>query len=103
MNGGERCFYLHDCDLSLLNGGGAELVSRRSNLEDGFLAVWDDAAANDRFNGLILGAGLNWRQAALLRAYSAYLRQTGVPYGPAYVSEVLNTHPEVAADLVALF
>src|SRR5262249_49160670 len=25
------------------------------------------------------------------------------PYGPAYVSEVLNKHPGVAADLVALF
>jgi glutamate dehydrogenase len=103
LGGETRCVYLHDTIMHLLNGGGAELLSRRVNLEDGFLAAWSGAAANDRFNGLILAAGLGWRQAALLRAYSAYLRQTGTPYGPAYVSEVLNKHPGVAADLVALF
>ena len=103
MDGVARLVYLHDSDLRLSNGGGAELLARRENLENGFLAVWSDAAANDRFNGLILSAGLNWRQAALLRAYSAYYRQTGAPHGPIYVSEVLNKHPSVAADLFALF
>src|SRR5208337_1629381 len=103
MDGVARLVYLHDSDLRLSNGGGAELLARRENLENGFLAVWSDAAANDRFNGLILSAGLNWRQAALLRAYSAYYRQTGAPHGPIYVSEVLNKHPGVAADLFALF
>jgi glutamate dehydrogenase len=95
--------YLHDCALRLRNGGASRIPARRANLEEGFLAVWRDAAANDRFNGLILGAGLSWREAALLRAYSAYLRQTGAPYGTAYVAEVLNRHPAVAANLVALF
>jgi glutamate dehydrogenase len=103
LGGETRCVYLHDTVMRLSNAGGAEPLSRRINLEDGFLAVWSGAAANDRFNGLILAAGLGWRQAALLRAYSAYLRQTGAPYGPAYVSEVLNKHASVAADLVALF
>ena len=49
--------YLHDSDLRLTNGGSAELLARRANLEDGFLAVWSDAAPNDRFNGLILARG----------------------------------------------
>ncbi|HXW21803.1 MAG TPA: hypothetical protein VEK14_02745, partial [Rhodomicrobium sp.] len=74
MNGAERLVYLHDSDLRLSDGGGAELISQRANLENGFLAVWSDAAPNDRFNGLILGAGLDWRQAALLRAYASYYR-----------------------------
>jgi glutamate dehydrogenase len=100
---GTRCVYLHDTIMRLSNGGGAELRSRHANLEDGFLAVWSGAAANDRFNGLILAAGLSWRQAALLRAYSAFLRQTAAPYGLAYMSEVLNKHPGVAAGLIALF
>ncbi|MBI4723456.1 MAG: NAD-glutamate dehydrogenase, partial [Rhodomicrobium sp.] len=100
----EACVvYLHDSDLQLSNGGGAELLSRRSILENGFLAIWSGAAANDRFNGLILSAGLDWRQAALLRAYAAYFRQTGAPYGTIYVSEVLNKHAGIAADLFALF
>jgi glutamate dehydrogenase len=103
LGGETRCVYLHDTIMRLANGGGAELLSRRINLEEGFLAVWSGAAANDRFNGLILAAGLDWRQAALLRAYSAYFRQTGAPYGLAYVAEVLNKHPCIAADLVGLF
>ncbi len=103
MEGQPRIVYLHDCDLQLANGGSAELLSRRPLLEEGFLAIWSGAAANDRFNGLILNAGLDWRQAALLRAYAAYLRQTGALYGMDYVSEVLNKHAAIAADLFALF
>ena len=95
--------YLHDTGLRLSNGGKAELFARRENLEKGFLAIWSGAAANDRYNGLILSAGLDWRQAALLRAYGAYYRQTGTPHGTFYVSEVLNKHASVAASLFELF
>ena len=51
----------------------------------------------------ILRAGLDWRQAALFRAYAAFLRQTGVPYSMDYVSQVLNKHPAIASDLFTLF
>ncbi len=103
LNADTRTVYLHDSDLRLRNGGRTELFSRRENLERGFLATWSGAAANDRFNGLILSAGLNWRQVALLRAYGAYYRQTGAPHGTAYVAEVLNKHPHIAAELFELF
>ncbi|MGO9543359.1 MAG: NAD-glutamate dehydrogenase [Rhodomicrobium sp.] len=102
-DGETRLVYLHDSDLRLPPGGGTGLLARRKNLEDGFLAVWSGVAANDRFNGLIMTAGLDWRRAALLRAYAAYYRQTGSPYGTIYVSEVLNKHPGTAADLLSLF
>ena len=87
-----RRVYLHDSDLRIADCDGADILVRRGDLEDGFLAVWSDAAPNDRFNGLILAAGLNWRQAAVLRAYAAFYRQTGTPYGIIYVSEVLNKY-----------
>ena len=103
LEGDAGLVYLHDTDLRLTNGGRAELFERRENLENGFLAIWSGAAANDRYNGLILGAGLDWRQAAVLRAYGAYYRQTGAPYGTYYVSEVLNKHARTAADLFKLF
>ena len=103
LDGGAGLVYLHDTGLHLSNGGKAELFARRENLEKGFLAIWSGAAANDRYNGLILGAGLDWRQAALLRAYGAYYRQTGTPHGTIYVAEVLNKHARVAASLFELF
>ncbi len=103
MDNEARRVYLHDSDLRIADCDGADILVRRSDLEDGFLAVWSDAAPNDRFNGLILAAGLNWRQAAVLRAYAAFYRQTGTPYGIIYVSEVLNKYAGVTADLFALF
>ena len=98
-----RRVYLHDSDLRIADCDGADLLARRGDLEDGFLAVWNDAAPNDRFNGLILAAGLNWRQAAVLRAYAAFYRQTGTPYGTIYVAEVLNKYAGITAELFALF
>ena len=98
-----RRVYLHDSDLRIADCDGADPLARRGDLEDGFLAVWSDAAPNDRFNGLILAAGLSWRQVAVLRAYAAFYRQTGTPYGTIYVSEVLNKYASVTADLFALF
>ncbi len=103
MAGEPRAVYLHDSDLRLSNGGSGTVLSRRKNLEDGFLAVWSGAAVSDRYNGLILTAGLTWRQAALLRAYGFYYRQAGAPYGVIYVSQVLNKHAAIAAELFALF
>ncbi|MFT4077973.1 NAD-glutamate dehydrogenase [Rhodomicrobium sp.] len=102
-NGGARRFYLHDIDLRLREGDAATFCERRGALEDGFLAVWADAVPNDRFNGLILAAGLDWRQAALIRAYAAYYRQTGATYAAAYVAETLDKHGAIAADLFRLF
>ena len=103
LDGEARPVYLHDSELRLTMSGGADLLARRANLEDGFLAVWSDAAPNDRFNGLILAAGLNWRQAAVLRAYASYYRQSSAPYSNTYVSRVLNKYANVAADLFAVF
>src|SRR5699024_1002540 len=57
----------------------------------------------DRFNALVLRAGLNWRQAAVLRAYAKYLRQVGTAYTQDYIEDVLLEHREAAANLVRLF
>ena len=43
-------------------------------------AIWRGDAENDGFNRLVLGAGLDWRQVAMLRGYCKYLLQTGVPF-----------------------
>jgi NAD-specific glutamate dehydrogenase len=45
-----------------------------------------DQAENDGFNRLVLLAGLDGRQISILRAYSRYLRQAGLPFSQAYVA-----------------
>ncbi len=103
MQGEPRIVYLHDSELQLANGAQADVITRHANLENGFIAVWRNLAANDRFNGLLLTAGLAWREAALFRAYAAYFRQTSAPFGQVYLAQVLNKHAGVAADLFSLF
>ncbi len=103
MDGKARTVYLHDSDLRVGDCCADDLLARRGDIEAGFLAVWGDAAPNDRFNGLILAAGLDWRQVAVLRAYGSYYQQTGVPYSSVYVSEVLNKYAGIAASLFELF
>ncbi|MCW2677199.1 MAG: gdh, partial [Modestobacter sp.] len=70
---------------------------------DAITAVWTHRAEDDGLNALVLLAGLNWRQVAVLRAYVQWLRQGGLPFGEGYVQETLAAHPDVVARLVALF
>ena len=71
--------------------------------EDTFLAVLGGEAEDDAFNRLVLRAGLSWREVALLRAYSRYLRQVGTPFSQTYVATTLAAHPQLACRLVGLF
>ncbi len=70
---------------------------------EAFVAAWRGACEVDRFNSLVLRAGLDWRQAAVLRSYVRYLRQARSRYSQHYVEDVLLEHRDVAAALVALF
>ncbi|WNV75559.1 NAD-glutamate dehydrogenase [Geodermatophilus sp. DSM 44513] len=66
-------------------------------------AVWRGDAEDDGLGALVLLAGLNWRQVAVVRAYVQWLRQAGLPFGQGYVETTLAAHPDVVARLVALF
>src|SRR3546814_4785441 len=58
---------------------------------------------NDGFNRLVLGAGLTWRQVAMLRGYCKFLLQVGVPFSQSYVEETFSRYPLLARLLVELF
>ena len=68
-----------------------------------FHAAWTGAAATDRFNALVLHAGLDWREVALLRAYAHYATQLGGPFGREYIADILLAHAAAAGALVELF
>ena len=74
-----------------------------ATFQEAFAAVVTGAAENDAFNGLVLAAGLAWREVAVLRAYSHYLRQAGTPFSQDYIAAALVAHPDLARGLVALF
>jgi len=66
-------------------------------------AIWQGRAEVDRFNELVLRAGLNWHQVMVLRAYAKYLRQAGFPYSQSRIESVLGENTSTARSLVALF
>ncbi|NLU83993.1 NAD-glutamate dehydrogenase [Rhodococcus sp. HNM0569] len=68
-----------------------------------FAAVWEGRAEADRFNELVLCAGLAWRQATVLRAYAKYLRQAAFPYSQYHIEGILVAHPDTTRMLAALF
>ncbi len=100
LNSERRRVFLHDSVLEIRGNGSVAIASHRRRLEAGFLAVWRGKAANDRYNGLILQAGLDWREAALIRTYAAYLRQTGAPFGQVYLGQTLNRQGPIVRELV---
>lgn len=71
--------------------------------QDAFSAVWTGKAESDGFNALVLRAGLNWRQAMVLRAYAKYLRQAGSTFSQDYIEDALVGNVHIARLLVNLF
>ncbi len=76
-------------------------VQRR--FEDALVALWAGRVENDRFNRLILTAGLSARQVSVLRLYAKLLRQAGSAFSQAYMEDSLGAHPDIAAGLIKLF
>ncbi len=83
---------------------GAEAITElRDRFQDAFEAAWRGDAEVDGLNGLVLRAGLTWRQVAVLRAYSRYLRQAGSAFSQDYIQNTLLNHTQVATKLLRLF
>ena len=60
-------------------------------------------AENDGYNALTLAAGLLWRDVALLRTISRFMRQIRVPYSQDYMWLTLRKHAALAGKIVELF
>ncbi|MGK4581088.1 NAD-glutamate dehydrogenase [Kitasatospora sp. HPMI-4] len=75
----------------------------RERFQETFAATWTGKAENDRFNELVMTAGLNWRQAMVLRAYAKYLRQAGSTFSQDYMEDALRNNTHTTRLLVNLF
>ncbi|MGL5857128.1 MAG: NAD-glutamate dehydrogenase [Angustibacter sp.] len=91
------------CGDSRTRGAGSAAGSAHTTFQEAFAAVWSGRAESDRFNALVLGAGLTWRQVSVLRAYVTYLRQGGLTFSRAYVESALAANVDSVRQLVELF
>ncbi len=95
--------WLHDMMLERADGSTVDLDKVQQALEAAFLVVMTGGAENDGYNALVLVAGLMWRDVALIRTISRFLRQIRVPYSQDYMWATLIKHSGIAADIVRLF
>ncbi|HEX8807620.1 MAG TPA: NAD-glutamate dehydrogenase domain-containing protein, partial [Xanthobacteraceae bacterium] len=95
--------WFHDMELEGAAGEPIDLSASESRLQACFLVVMAQSAENDGYNALVLAAGLGWREVALIRAISRFLRQLQVAYSQDYMWTTLRKHAAVAAQIVDLF
>jgi glutamate dehydrogenase len=95
--------WFHDMTLESALGQGFDLAALKDRLESCFLVVMGKTAESDGYNALVLATGLGWRDVALIRTISRFLRQIRVPYSQDYMWATLRKHSAIATQIVSLF
>lgn len=95
--------WIHDFAMRLRGGSEIDLGEIKQPFQEAFAAVWNRRMENDGFNALVLGAGLDWREVTVLRAYAKYLRQAAFTFSQDYMEETLGAYPKITRRLAKLF
>ena len=102
ISSGADAVHISDFEVQPAQGE-VDVEQVRERFEAAFEKVWRGQAESDGFNRLILAAGLDWRQVAVLRGYCKYLQQAGVPFSQPYMEDALGRHPLIVRLLVEYF
>ncbi len=95
--------WFHDMTLESALGQDFDLAALKDRLEACFLVVMSKRAESDGYNALVLANGLGWRDVALIRTMSRFLRQVRVPFSQDYMWTTLRKYSGLAAQIVSLF
>ncbi|MCW8451020.1 NAD-glutamate dehydrogenase [Legionella quinlivanii] len=95
--------WINDFSLQYTGGECFDIDEIKDLFQNAFASVWYGEAENDGFNQLVLAAGLNWRQVAVLRTYARYFKQIGLTFSQEYIESALNNNALIAKKLVELF
>ncbi|MDG7056180.1 MAG: NAD-glutamate dehydrogenase [Wolbachia endosymbiont of Meromenopon meropis] len=78
-------------------------ITLKAQFEMTLAKVFKGEIKNDYFNSLIIIAGLEWKEVLLIRALSAYLKQTAFKYNSEYIQKVVSEYPKIVKYLIQLF
>ncbi|GAA3979408.1 NAD-glutamate dehydrogenase GdhB [Allohahella marinimesophila] len=96
-------FWIHDFALQNPLGDPIHIQKIRDNFETLFTRIWSNEAENDLFNRLALVALLDWRQIAMFRSYSRYMRQIRFGYSQNFIASTLVNHTGITSLIWELF
>src|SRR4051812_8469995 len=100
---GDPGIWFHDMMLERADGAPANAEAMKGPLEASFIVVMRGVAENDGYNALVMVADIGWRDVALIRTISRFLRQIRVPYSQDYMWATLRKHSALANKIVELF
>ena len=96
--------WLHDMLLERRDGGMIDLDAGKARLEAAFLMVMRGAGRERRLQRAHARRRRSaWRDVALIRTLSRFLRQVRVPYSQDYMWATLVKHAAIAGNIVELF
>ena len=101
--GNDDLFWIQDFHLRHESGNEIDIESSARRFEECFMRVLEGHVEDDGLNRLVLAADLDWRQTSLLRAYTKYLLQLGMPFSQVYMEDVLVAHSALVRLLIRQF
>ena len=99
----DQSFFIHEFVVKPAQPSIVEFSRSKPAFEEAFLKTWLGEIENDSFNGLVLRAGLGWREVRVLRAMARYLRQLRIPYSHEMMAATFLAHPYASQQIYSLF
>ncbi|MDP3132828.1 MAG: NAD-glutamate dehydrogenase, partial [Burkholderiaceae bacterium] len=93
--------WLHDIGLQMAPD--TDFSAIRLRFEALFAQTWKGEVESDDLNRLLLSTTLGAREITVLRAYTRYFKQLGLPFGQGYIEAALNHNAPIAEEICALF
>jgi glutamate dehydrogenase len=95
--------WIHDFSLISYSRKVIDIHKVRKIFEELFQKVLAGEAENDNFNLLALGGYFDWRQVAVFRAYSRYMRQVRFSNSQEFIAQTLAGHIDICRILLSFF
>ena len=96
-------YWIHDFTLVYTFGDNIDLHESKAQFQDAFRAIWFNKSENDSFNRLLLGARIDWREVAFLRAYARYMKQIGIGFSESFIADTLCKYPDLSSFILRYF
>jgi glutamate dehydrogenase len=101
--GDKKMVWVHEFSLLYSLADHIDVKKIGEDFQEAFSRIWFGDAESDGFNRLILGAHLDWREIALLRAYAHYMKQIQFNFSNEYIADTLCNHLSITRSIVELF